>query len=100
MSFEGFACKFHTTFENNPYLAWLFWVIHPMVRNVPHLPILRLNFFNWNLLGVTTANDVAHKGQVICLIFAVRLEPSFQFVETFQGDFLLLGNIIDSCLNG
>ena len=49
-----------------------------------------LNFFGWNFLRVTSADDITHKGQVICLIFAVRLEPSFQFLETFQNDFLVV----------
>ena len=47
-------------------------------------------FFGWNFLRVTSADNITHKGQVICLIFAVRLEPSFQFLETFQNDFLVV----------
>ena len=47
-------------------------------------------FFGWNFLRVTSADNITHKGQVICLIFAVRLEPSFQFLETFKNDFLVV----------
>lgn len=61
-----------------------------MVRNVPHVSIICLNFFGWNFLRVTSADNITHKGQVVYLIFAVRLEPSFQFLQTFQNDFLVV----------
>lgn len=56
-------------------------------------------FFGWNFLRVTSADNITHKGQVICLIFASDLSLPFSFLRRFRTTSLLLCNIIDSCLN-
>ena len=97
---QRYSVKLGRAIENHPNLSCFVGVVHPVVRCVPHFPVIGIHLFQWDFTRVTFGHDICHEGLVIFRQPGVSFKLFLQPVGALQGLWFVVGYGSFTILNG